>query len=60
MWLNLLMDDCHFSNITKIMKIFVRNHIRENKKCKFSKNEHILHNGNNIVKNLMNAYLNSH
>jgi len=50
------MDDYHFSNIAKIMKIFVRNHIWKNKKIFFKKNEHILHNGNNIVKNSMNAF----
>jgi hypothetical protein len=60
MWLNLLMDDYHFNNIAKIIINFVPNHIGENKNLQFSKNGHILHNGINIVKNLMNAFLNSH
>jgi hypothetical protein len=54
------MDDCHFSNITKIIINFVPNHIWEIYILKFSKNGHILHNGNKIVKELMDAFLNSH
>jgi len=37
MWLNLLMDDCHFTNIVKINKIFIPNHIGENKNLRFLK-----------------------
>ncbi len=37
MWLNLLMDDCHFSNITKIIKKFIPNHIWKNKNLQFFK-----------------------
>ncbi len=60
MCLYFLMDDCHFSNITKIIINFVPNHIWEIYILKFSKNGHILHNGNKIVKELMDAFLNSH
>jgi hypothetical protein len=60
MRLNLLMDDCHFSNITKINKTFVPNHIGETKTCNFLKIKHILLNVNNIVKDIMNPLLNSH
>jgi hypothetical protein len=42
MWLNLLMDECHFNNIAKIIFSFVPNHIWENKNLEFSKNGHIL------------------
>jgi hypothetical protein len=44
MWLNALMDDLHLITLRKI------------KTYKFSKNGHILHNGNNIVKDLMNSF----
>jgi hypothetical protein len=60
MWLNLLIDYCHFNNIAKINKTFEHNHIGKIKKWNSSKNGHILHNGNNIVKDWMNVYLNSH
>ncbi len=36
MWLNLVIDDCHF-NIAKINKTFKHNHIGKNKKLKFFK-----------------------
>ncbi len=61
MWINLFMDEYHFNKIAIIiiktlhLIIFVKLEINN-----FSKNGHILHNGNNIVKNLMNAFLNSH
>jgi hypothetical protein len=54
------MDDYHFSNIAKTTNFFVLNHIWENKILIFFKNGHILHNGNNVVKDLMNIFLNSH
>jgi len=44
----------------KQQKNFVLNHIWENKILIFFKNGHILHNGNNVVKDLMNIFLNSH
>ncbi len=37
MWLNILIDDCHFNNIAKINKTFKCNHIEKNKKLKFFK-----------------------
>jgi len=37
MWLNLLIDDCHFNNIAKINKTFKRNHIGKIKNLKFFK-----------------------
>jgi len=43
----------------KQQKNFVLNHIWENKILIFFKNGHILHNGNNVVKDLMNIFLNS-
>jgi hypothetical protein len=44
MWLNLLMDDFHLSNITKMMeKNFEPNHIGENKNKNSSKNGHIFY-----------------
>jgi hypothetical protein len=52
------MDDCHFSNIT--IYIYILNHVWEMKIFNFSKNGHILHNGNNVVKDFLNAFLNSH
>jgi len=39
---------------------FIPNHIGEIKACNFFKNGHILHNENNSVKKLMNAFLNSY
>jgi hypothetical protein len=60
MQLNLLMDDCHFSNSAKIKYFFSFNHIGENKKLVILQNHgHILSNENNIVKELMNVLLNS-
>jgi len=42
MWLYFLMDDCHFSNITKVIINFVPIHIWENKNIyNFFKNGHI-------------------
>jgi len=45
MWLNAFMDDLYLILLGKI------------KTYNFSKIVHILHNGNNIVKDLMNAFL---
>jgi hypothetical protein len=36
------------------------NHVKENKNLQFFKNGNILHIENNIVKDLINAFLNSH
>jgi hypothetical protein len=44
MWLSVIVDDLYLVILGKI------------KTYKFSKNGHILHNGNNIVKDLMNAF----
>ncbi len=37
MWLNVFMDDCHFTNIVKINKTFIPNYIKENKNLQFFK-----------------------
>jgi hypothetical protein len=60
MWLNLLMDDWHFNNIAKIILKLIPNHIWKIRIYNFSKYGHILNNINNVVKDLMNAILNSH
>jgi hypothetical protein len=61
MWLKFLMDDCLFSNITKIiLKLLHLIIFGKIKSFKISKNRHILFNGNNIVKDLLNAFKNSH
>jgi len=61
MWVNLLMDDCHFNNIIKInKKTFYLIILGKIKNCNSSKIGHILHNANDIIKYLMNALFNSH
>jgi len=60
MWLNLLMDNCHFSdckNKLKFLYLFILGKI---KNLPFFKKRPILHNENNIVKDLMITFLNSH
>jgi hypothetical protein len=54
------MDDCHFSNIVKITKTLYLIILGKIIFFKISKTGHILHNGNNVVKDLMNVFLNSH
>jgi hypothetical protein len=61
MWLDLFMDDCHFNNIAKINNFFFNLIILGKiNNCNFSKNGHILYKEKNIVKDLMNAFFNSH
>jgi hypothetical protein len=60
MWLNLLIDDFHFNNIAKINKPLNVIILEKIKSWNSSKIGHILRNGNNIVKDWMNVYLNSH
>jgi hypothetical protein len=61
MWLNLLMDDCHFNNIAKIIKqTLYLTILKKIKTCNFSKIGHILHSGNSFVKDVTKAFLNSH
>ncbi len=56
MWLNLFVDDCHLSNITKVI-FFLFNQIGEIKNFQLLKKwTYVLHTENNIVK----AFLNSH
>jgi hypothetical protein len=43
MWLNLLMDDCHFSNIANIIKSLYLIISGKINICNFSKIGHILH-----------------
>jgi hypothetical protein len=59
MWLNLFMDDCELNNIAKMkIKSFVLSHIGENKDLYILKKwTYILHNENNIVKDLMKDFL---
>jgi len=61
MWLNLLMDDRHLSNITKIRKkIFLFNHIFKKKLAIIKKWTYTLHNKNDIIEKLMKAFFNSY
>jgi len=54
------MDDCHLNNIPKKF-FFLFNQIGKNKNLWFLKKwTYILCNKNNIVEDLMNAFLNSH
>jgi len=59
-WLNLFVDDCHLSNITKVI-FFVFNQIGEIKNFQLLKKwTYVLHTKNNIVKVLVKAFLNSY
>ncbi len=59
MWLNLLMDDCHFNNTARINKFYW--YLIKLWKIKLSifKKWTYLHNGNNIAENLTITFLNS-
>jgi hypothetical protein len=52
------MDDCHLNMLEKMeKKTLVRNHIEENKNLQFLKKwTYILHNKNNIFKDLMKTF----
>jgi hypothetical protein len=56
------MNHCHLNDIKKVEKEnnFIPNHIGKNKNLQFLKKwTYILHNENNIVKYLLNIFLNA-
>jgi len=58
--LNLFVDDCHLSNITKVI-FFAFNQIGGKKAFQLLKKwTYVLHTRNNIVKILVKTFLNSH
>jgi hypothetical protein len=55
MWLILLLDDCHINNNAKLIRqTLYLTILGKIETCNFSEITHILHSGNNFVKDVMN------